>query len=93
MYIAIVAAVNVVRVSLYLLPKLLSRYTAFTFNSYCFTYIDVWKPYVLCSVRMKKYVLVTGGVRCRWKEMGHLLTELRSVSMSDVFLCEFFGSI
>ena len=36
MYIAIVAAVNVVRVSLNLLPKLLSRYTAFTFNSYFF---------------------------------------------------------
>ena len=76
MYIAIVAAVSVVRVSLYLLPKLISMYTAFTFNSYFFTYINVWKPYVLCSVWMKKYVLVTGGVRCRWKEMGHLLTEL-----------------
>lgn len=48
------------------------------------TYVDVWKPYVLCSVRMKKYVLVTGGVRCRWKEMGHLLTKLRSVWIKGV---------
>ena len=43
------------------------------------TYIDVWKPNVFCSVRVKEDVLVSGGVRFRWKEMGYLSTQLMSV--------------